>query len=361
MWLGIRVGPAGYRVSCRELDAYLRRWGPQLTRNVSQASFLEHACFELLTDAFCPLASLSALPDNDAQVQLVFKGSALPLQQLGQQFVTAGELLQPLLRRTDRNGKLLDNGITPVPWTYVTVAAEEEGRWLAAVHSGMRRPFGIQRARVEQLAMAMGQPPGRTQVRFHARTDKELSLAGYEVFREAPDGSPQLVGVTDADGMITIPPPDGSPLSTILLRSEGQVLAKVPIPSGASDVIEMPIADNAARLRAYAEAQVIREQLVDVVARRAVMMARIRSYLKSKRVDEAKKLMTELDSLPSSSDFARSLSALEKRIPETKDPTVKRSIDTLFSSTRELLGKFLDRRPVNELQTQVNDALAGGS
>jgi hypothetical protein len=330
-------------------------------RKVAQSSFLEEACFETLTEVFCPLATVASLPDNDAQVQLIFKGSALPLSADSQRFVTPGELFQPLLRRTDRSGVLMENGIIPVPWTYVSAAQEEQGRWLADIHSGIRRPFGIQRGRVEQLAVALRNRLGPTQVRFHARADQKLPLTGYEVFLDAPGSAPRPLGITDADGMITIPPPKNGPLSMVLLRSEGQVLAKVPVPPGSESVIETPIADNTARLRAHAEAQVIREQLVDVVARRAIMMARVRALLKSQRVDDARKLMAELDALPSSTDFARSLDALQKRIPETKDPTVKRNIDKLFTSTRELLGKFLDRRQIIELQTQVNEAQPGGS
>jgi hypothetical protein len=71
--------------------------------------------------------------------------------------------------------------------------------------------------------------------------------------------------------------------------------------------------------------------------------------------------MLELDSLPTTTTFSRALDALEKRLPETADPVVKRSIDKLFSSTRELLGKFLDRRQLIELQTQVNEAQPGKS
>ena len=91
------------------------------------------------------------------------------------------------------------------------------------------------------------------------------------------------------------------------------------------------------------------------------MMARVRSYLKNERADDARELMLELDSLPTSTTFARALDSLEKRLPETEDPVVKRSIDKLFTSTRELLGKFLDRRQLLELQTQVNAAQPGGN
>jgi hypothetical protein len=147
----------------------------------------------------------------------------------------------------------------------------------------------------------------------------------------------------------------------LLLRSDGQLLAKVPVPAGAGPTWNIPIADNVSRLRAQAEAQVVREQLVDVVARRAIMMARIRAMLKQNRIDDAKALMTELDSLPSISVFGRNIENAAKRIPASDDPAVQRTIDKLFSSTRELLTKLLSARAIIELQGEINSAAQSGS
>ncbi|HEX6963186.1 MAG TPA: hypothetical protein VF175_15070, partial [Lacipirellula sp.] len=361
LWLGVRTTPLGFELTCREYDAYVLRWGPVIRRSVVQRAFLEESCFQLLVDTVTPLALITPLPENEAQVALTFKASGLPRQIDEDPFVAAGEAYLPLLRRLDRSGKLQDDGVAPVSWTYLTTVEPAENGWLADVYSGIRRPFGIRRGQIETVAIALRRPPGPAEVRFHARTDKEQSLAGYEVFRDAATGKPELIGLTDRDGVIAIPPEGNKPISMVLLRSEGRVLAKVPVPAGRGPLIDTPIADSAARLQAQSEAQVIREQLIDVVARRAIMMARVRSYLKNDRVDDARKLMLELDSLPTSTSFARALDALEKRLPETEDPVVTRSIERLFTSTRELLGKFLDRRPLLELQTQVNEAQPGGS
>jgi hypothetical protein len=356
LWLGVRAAPQGYELTAREFDVYTRRWAPAHRRTVSQRSYLTGACFDLLAGAFTPLAVIESIADDDAHVQLVFKGSELP-QRSDDLFTKPGDLFQPLLRRSDRTGKFIENGVTPVPWTYLTAASLDDGRWLADVHTGTRRPFGMQRrGRVEQIALALRNPPGPAKVRFHARSDREQGLAGYEVFRMAADGSSELLGVTDRQGVISVPPADSGAISMILLRSDGLLLAKLPVPSSSGALLEIPVADSVARLRAQSEAQVVREQLVDVVARRSIMMARIKSMLEKGRLDDAKKLMFELDSLPTSSVFGRSIELAAKKIPPSKDPTVQRSVDKMFSTTRELLGKFLDRRQIIDLQSQVNAA-----
>lgn len=356
LWLGVRVVPSGYELACREFDVHVRRWGPVRQSFVQQASFLPDASFALLKATFSPLALITPIEGNDAQVQLSFKGSRLPRPSGEEVFVTVGEAYLPLLRRSDRSGKLLPGGIAPVPWTYVTVADSNDAGWLGGVHSGMGRPFGVaKRGLVEQVAIGLGNPPGPTQVRFHARTDKTQGLAGYEVFRAGPNGASDRIGVTDRDGQIEIPPTDET-VSMLLLRSDGQVLAKVPVVSGGSEVQQTPIADNVTRLQAQAEAQVVREELIDLVARRAIMMGRVKAMLKKGRVKEAKELMGELDALPSPSVFGRTIENAARRIPRSDDPSVQKRIDALFSSTREILSKFLSTRPITDLQSEVNAA-----
>jgi hypothetical protein len=225
----------------------------------------------------------------------------------------------------------------------------------------MRNPFGAKRrGLVEQLAIALKNPHAPSRVRFHARIDAKRGLAGYEVFRDLGKQPPQLVGVTDRDGIISVPPGEGA-VSMLLLRSEGALLARVPVAAGVAELLDTPIADDNARLAAQAEARVVREELIDVVARRAIMMARVRAMLKAGRVDDAEKLMSELDELPTASVFAGAIDAAARRLPKSDDPQVQRAIDRLFASTRQLLSRYLDPRAISTLQNEVNAASRGGS
>jgi hypothetical protein len=361
MWLGLRASPEGYKLRCREFDLYTRTWGPVHERFVRQASLLPEASFAMLRRAFSPLASIQAIANDDKHVRLMFKGSELPQPAKENILVSPGDAFQPLLRRTDRSGKLVENGVMPVPFTFLAATEPAEDAWLAEIFTGTRRPFGAEpRPRIEQIALAIHNPPGPVRVRFHARSDKNQGLAGYEVFQATNEGDTELVGLTDRNGVVAIQP-SAEKILILLLRSDGQLLAKAPVPSGTGARLEIPVADGISRLRAQAEAQVVREQLVDVVARRTIIMARIRALLKKNKTKEAADLMDELDSLPTSSVFGRNLDVAARKIPASNDPAVQRSIDKLFSTTRELLGKFLSNRPIIDLQAEVNAASRGGS
>jgi hypothetical protein len=355
IWLGVRITTNGFELSCREFDVHLRRWGPVRTRTVRQSSFLAPAGFDLVKSTFLPLVQISSIEGDNEHVALLFKGSALP-RFSDQLLASSGAAFVPLRRRTDRSGQLVTDGIQPVPWTYLTLAEGDGDAWRGKIYSGVRRPFGAtKRGLVEEVAIAASADPGETHVRFHARTDEKQGLAGYEVFRVKPDGGTERLGVTDRDGVATIPRTDDS-VSMLMLRTDGQVLARVPIVNGMAELQQMPIADNVTRLQAQAEAQVVREELIDLVARRAIMMARVKNMLKNGRVEDARNLMAELDEMPSPSVFDRRIDNAMRRTPKSDDPSVQKRIDSLFASTREMLSKFLGTREVTELQNQVNAA-----
>jgi len=367
MLLTVRALPAGYRIRCREWDAYVRRWGPLLQRRVAQRSLLAESCFQLLREAFAPLAVVHPVSGKEGErstgqrVVLQFKGSLLATESVEKIFLHRGDLYRSLLRRTDRSGALLN--VSEVPWTYLELTEVQPGQpkshgrpWQARIHSGLRRPFGIRlRGRSELLALAVHATGHRTQVRFYARHDRAQALSGYEVYRQGEGEKPasRLLGVTDSQGTIEVEK-GPSPVSMLLVRSDGRLLAKVPVVPGEKALLEVPIADGTARLQAQARLVEVREQLVDLVARRNILLARARNDLRKGQLDQAQRLLQELDALPGRAQFAKILSAAENQPGNrSNDPRIQARIEKLFASTRSLLGRSLDTRPVRDLQNEV--------
>lgn len=354
--------PTGWQLKCREYDVYARRWGALEIRPARQGSFLKERCFQTLLHVFAPQATIDADKETAGRVRLTFRGVDLPRRDNGAEFVKPGQVYLPLLRRTSRTGELVGGIVPPVPWTYLTVAKPAEqgqGIWSAEVTSGVRRPFGVRRrGRVQELAIAVRPNSRPTKLVFHARNDRTRPLAGYEIHRRTgPDNHTEFLGVTDADGAFVLQ--DARPeVATLFLRSEGQLLAKVPVVPGAWETIEVPIADDPIRLRAQAQLTVIREQLVDLVAQRAILIARARAALERDDVDAAQSLVNELSNLPSRSIFDQQIAAAERsaNVDELEDVQVRAKIEKMFVDTRNLLGRFLDSRPISQLQTAVTQA-----
>ncbi len=360
-WMGVVAVSEGYVLSCREFDAYTRRWGPTRRREVSQTAILPEACFRLLTDSFTPLARVEP-PNDDGQSQLVMKGGALPRLPGPDLLVAPNDVFLPLMRRTGRGGELVEGGIVAIPWTFLVTTEPTRAGWTASVETALRGALsGRRRGGIEQIAISLRHALHPARVRFYARSNREQPLVGYEVFRlPAPKAAPELVGVTDRDGVLVVPRGE-HPVDTLLLRSDGLVLAKLLVAPGAAPTIDAPIADDIVRLTAHGEVQAVREELIDIVARRAILVARVQALLKKGEVGGARELMGELNDLPTPSVIASRVDEVRNRLPKSEDPRVRQSVDALFSATRELLARFLDARVITNLQAEVNAASTGGS
>jgi len=363
MFLAIVATAEGTQIACREVDRYTSTWSPVLSRDIRQARMLPEHCFDLLNATFAPLAKIRKDAEDEHQVQLLFKGNDLPRRSDEATFTQLGTVYQAIKIRTSRRGETRPDAVSQVPWTYLTLEEMEGNVGRCQVHTGIRQPFGVRRrGRVEHLAIAIRQPPKPTRVRFYARHDKTQSLVGYEVFQRAADGQPsQSMGMTDAHGSILVRPGEHG-VTTLLLRSDGKLLAKLPVAPGALATIEVPIADDTARLKAQATLTSLREQLIDLVARRNILVARVRDRLESGDFDEARKFLGELDALPGRAHFAQLLSTAERSgRNRSTEPRVQANIEKMFADTRKLLGRFLSTRQISDLQSELTTAQSGNS
>ncbi len=365
IYLTIASTSEGYTLKCRELDHATQMLGPVLSRNIKQRRLLPEHCFKLLCKTFAPLAKVRRIEDDPLHVTLHFKGNDLPQQTNLSTFVRPGDIYQPLRIRMTRTGEVRPGGINPIPWTYLEFEdpQDENNSTQCRVHSATKHPFGIRRrGRVEYLAIAVRQPPATTRVRFYARHNKQQSLMGYEVFRREPGAErSQLVGLTDNRGSVEVIP-GKSNITTLFLRSGNELLAKVPVVPGAQKSLEIPIADDTARLNAQATLTSLREQLIDLVARRNILIARVQNQIEEANFDEAKKLLSKLDELPGRAQFAQRISSAQNnRRNHSDEPRIQARIEKMFANTRKLLGRYLDSRPVSDLKVKLTTARNSGN
>ncbi len=359
MFLKVTATVGGYRLECREVDHTVNTQGPVLRRTVRQGWMLPEQCFDLLRATFAPLVKIRRVPEDANHMLAYFKGSRLPRRSKESPFTQLGSVYQPLRVRTNRQGDVQTNGIAPVPWTYLTLEEMRKEVGFFRVHTGTRHPFGVRRrGRVEHFAIALRYPPGNTRVRFFAQHDQTQALSGYEVFRrESAEQPSQPLGLTNSQGAIEVSSL-GTRVSTLFLRSDGKLLAKVPIAPGAVPVVEVPVADDIARLNAQASLTSLREQLIDLVARRNILMARVRDRMANDQFEEAQELLSQLDSLPGRAHFAQLLSVAERNQRNRSNaPRVQARIEKMFADTRKLLGRFLSTRQISELQSELRVAI----
>ena len=356
MLLSIRFDGRGYRLQAREFDHYVERWGVVLTDHCSQHAALGERLFQLMWRSFSPLTRLSLDPEDDKIVLLEPMGMEVPRRDKTIVWVAGGDVLVPVLRRTTRDGELIEGGMQTVPWTYVVAEGERGNRIVGRVFSHTKRPFGVRRrGRVEQVAIVQRFDPTPVILEVHDRAQPETHLAGYKVFAQDIDGSPlTLVGVTNPRGRLSVPP-GATRVRMVVLKNGGQLLAKLPVVPGLQPVLEIPLPNDDPRLRAEAALTALRESLIDVIARRSLLMSQAERDLGDRKTEEAEERLRQLDELPGRAHFNRELSKLEQ-LHKANDRQIQARIDKLFRDTRGLLGRFLDVREVTELRNQLTEA-----
>ena len=355
MRLGVIQELSGTRLVCREFDEFTQRWTPPLECAVHQELLLSQQCLEIICRAFAPLAKIEVLPEDKSHVLLKLKGSKLFNSVSADALVRVEDVFQPFLVR-NTPGSSKSTQFHELPWTYVTVEKPSQEHWLGKIDSGMRAPFGAGRqGRIEVMALAIKNPLPATQVRFHATQDESEALVGFEIWQRGQgDSESKLLGYTDELGSILVQRPQGAPVLTLFVRSDTQLLAKVPVLPGASREVKIPLVDDRARILAQAEINTLRENLIDIMARRNILMARIRKHLGDSQIDEAKSLLADLNELPTRVDFENLLSLAERNPRHrSENPRVQLKIDGLFAEMRSLLGRFLNVSEITQIESEV--------
>ncbi|MCA9212144.1 MAG: hypothetical protein KDB27_03690 [Planctomycetales bacterium] len=365
MIVSLKSGDGGIRVEARELDTATRVWSDIQAATCLSGDEIPRTAFQLLTNVFSPLAFIVRV--EDAAVTAEVRAGALTLPESAVRswknptVVQPGDFLLPYIRKTDRDGKVKENGVTEVKYTVLLVqSADSNGTLACEAHSGYRQAFTTRRSsRSRQLAL-IGRNTGReTVLHTHNRVDENIDLVGYDVFAREPGSEKStLIGRTDWRGELVIPPAD-TPVRILFIKSGNRVLAKLPVVPGLQGRIEVALRDDNARLEAEGFLLGVQENLVDLVARREILSIRIRGLINKGQYDEADELLSELRQLPTRESF-ENLVTNRKQLLSTGDSQVQDKIDELFANTRDLFNKFLDPQRVDELQQQIRGARESG-
>ena len=132
-------------------------------------------------------------------------------------------------------------------------------------------------------------------------------------------------------------------------------MARLPVIPGIHHPLDVPLPDDNPRLKAEATLIALRENLIDLVARRNILLARIRKQIDSDKLDEASRLLNQFEELEGRAQFNRELNKQEQ-LHRSTDPQIQHRIDKLFRETRVVLGHFLDARAASKLRDELNAA-----
>lgn len=352
----------GVVVQVRELDIATRQWGDLLSTATTQ---LEAAPAQALTNvlrAIRPLAKVERVQGRSVFARL--RASGLIVEPNSPAAIEAGQVMVPVVRRNQRNGEPMNNGIYAPAWSYVAVDARTETTVAGTINSGYGSVIPAKGGpRTERLLLGLSPHHASTRLEVRARVPATPGkppplgrlLPGYEVYvKNLGEEKTELVGLTDWEGGIDLQPGPNL-LRLFYIKNGGQLVARLPLVVGQQQRVTANVLDDDPRLNAEAYIQSLQSRVTDLVARRQILEVRIRAKLKKGDFAGAKKLVDDFRNLTTSAQLTRELEDTQRRMSNFSGVTGKR-IDKLFLDAHKLLQGFLDPAAADKLAVEVAEA-----
>ena len=344
-----------------EWDANSQSRSPVLRRSVVDRRLIADEVFDLLMDLFRPVAMINSTEGETAE--LVTRGGELLAAESVEVLPKSGDLMTAHFRYLTREGEV--RSVQSVPWTYLRVDGIERSRLDCGVETAFATALTGSRRRVELMAIRARPVFEKTKLRLVPRTNPNMPLVGVRarVFDELPSESnpdPHVEDLmTDRFGTVTVSTDLGVPVKRLLVHSGGAVLANLPFVAGLDRQATLEVPDDAARLEVEGNLAMIQGELIDLVSRRAVMLARALSMARAEKWDEQESIMSEVDKLPGTSYFQSKIIAVRvpgvERAQANKDRAAEKRINKMAAELEELVTRHLDPTAVRDVKAEIKE------
>ncbi len=351
----------GLRLSGCEWDRSSGQRGPVLHRDVIDRRRTGAVALELLFDLFRPLARIDETEGGTTELRA--RAGELLAPQSSSVMFQPGDLLSPYFRYLNRDKQL--RSIQPVPWTYLRIGDITRSRMTAEVETAFNAPLGGSRRRVELVAIRSHPRHAATRLRLAPRNNPGRPLVGvrvrvYEHLPTEDDPDPAMTELmTDRSGLVEIPRSPDDPLRRLLVHSGGAVLANVPFVPGLVPDVSMELPDDLARLGAEGNLAIVQGELIDVVSRRTIMLARALSLARKEQWKQADELMAQVGRQPTIAGFKSKVLAI--RVPavaesrRNRDRSGEQRIVAMCRQLEELAERYLARDAVRDVAAEIKE------
>lgn len=427
-----------FSATVRELDCPMVHLGPHFSSGTSDWQHLPNIVADLIKVAFAPAARVENAGSTWAELR--HKAGGLIVDELNEgdqnpARIQVGDILQPFVRREDRNSVPIL--LQAMSFTYCTVTESDGVNMRANVYTYSGGPGlqGKQNRRTQRILLRVRPIAGQSDVRVAVRGNAKRSQSGCYIYtKDLISEEFTFLGRSDWRGRITVPTPTeptnvlpdrirakrfdvlnqarrdaiakqaadyeaalkkaeeagdpppkppseapvvqqapidpetliklNYPMVMLYVKSGDTLLAKLPFVPGLKEIETAELMDDSLRLYCEALVRGFHNQVLDLIGKRNLYSARIKSLLKDKKLDEADKLVKELQLLENFNVMNDALSEMERKVLEqtmiNKPPRAGQiQIDRMFKTTRDMLQKYLQDETVSDLADQVRRARAG--
>ncbi|MEM6471211.1 MAG: hypothetical protein AAF802_16745 [Planctomycetota bacterium] len=349
----------GKSVEVAEMETLMRSFGEVASAPFYTATDLPNVIGFCVTQAFAPMVRIDEAGMKTAGGLL--RAGNLITDEDSPARIPLGAALEPMVRKNDRNGKPILIG--RLDWAYLVTTKVEDAKLEMDLYAGM--PGGLQgRKNKRTFKMARMQRPKHdsTLLRLHAKGREDLPLIGYELYeRELKSRKMTFVGRTDWNGRLQVEKSE-QPMRLLYVKNGGAVLARLPMVPGLTPREVADMSGDDMRLQAESYVRGVQNAIIDLVAIRKLLAARIRLRLKKGQMQEAEDLLNALMEQPTNEELADDMGKKQGMFLQEigRNPNQRRKVDLMFKETREMLGKQINPTIIRELEADVRRARENG-
>jgi hypothetical protein len=210
-----------------------------------------------------------------------------------------------------------------------------------------------------------------TEVRLTPRKEPLNPMAGFrvDVMDRIPTAEDSVADrvrlLSDRHGMVSLSADPDKPLRYLFVFSGQSVLAQVPFIPGLVSEIELNTPNDAARLNVEGALSLIEGELIDILARRGVLMTRARKAAEADNWTEVDDYLKQFNALPDLVQVEQRIAAIETPAVATakqfKDRVGEGRIKRLCREVRETAAKHLDPETAKDFRDEMNSLRGAGA
>lgn len=359
-----------------EIDISGWSLGPTYKQTLSDRQSLAAVVGKTLATAFRPIAMIDHTEDTLA----ILKTRAFGLMSRAQEvesgvyemvpdksspcWIQAGELFEPVVRKSNRQRKFDLDGIETLDSTLLVQQGESDGpnvtcKVVSAKTSAtaLGRRFG---KRTERLGIVVRNEPGVTRLKLTTKrgTDRfnleEVPLNGYEIYSFSIYGSEdsmEYLGKTDWTGSIDIQPGKEG-VRLLLIKSGERRLARMPVAPGYKREMEILLPDDEARIFAEGVVSGLKTEILDLISRREVLIEQTKIALERNDLKSAEITFGLYQDLMNLAEWNDYLAGQQRRLA-TNDNRQQVKIDKMFDELQSFASEKIKVSSDKEIQEKM--------
>ncbi len=379
------------RVCGREWDRMTQQLSVRQERIVGDRRALTNELGDVIRNLFRPLVLIESVEGGVGKVRV--RAGEFPSGDPSVEQLAKGNYFQPLLRYFNKDREVTQ--VQMIPWSYLLMESSDRARGECSIHTGLRLPLGKNSKRVESWAIGVRPAFNETRIRLTPHNNPTKPLIGYQVnvyerqmvpapqappevakaaeakkSDEAEEAVPKPAGpqfitqfnkvlelVTDRRGRVTVPLNPEKPLIWLYVSSGGNLLGRFPFIPGVVPTTTAELPDDSLRLQIESQLELLRAELIDSVARRALLIARAKGAAKTSDWTRFNETLADLDRQPKANHFQTLLDAIKaamlKKAQAKKDKGLEKKIDKLCGDSAQLISRYLSDERIKEQRDEL--------